>query len=78
MGDADRRQVADLLRTPEPSDGQIQAVVEAVSEMGGLDYSRARAVRLAEQADEELDRLPASPAREVLRASIAYVVDRRR
>jgi octaprenyl-diphosphate synthase len=78
MGDADRRQVADLLRTPEPSDGQIQAVVEAVSEMGGLDYARARAVRLAEQADEELDRLPASPARDVLRASIAYVVDRRR
>jgi geranylgeranyl pyrophosphate synthase len=49
-----------------------------VAEAGGLDYARARAVRLAEQADGELDRLAASPARDALRASITYVVDRRR
>ncbi len=53
-------------------------MVEAVSEAGGLDYARERALGLAEQADEELDRLPASSARDALRASIAYVVDRRR
>jgi geranylgeranyl pyrophosphate synthase len=52
--------------------------VESVAEAGGLDYARERAVRLAEQADGELDRLPPSPARDALRASIAYVVDRRR
>jgi geranylgeranyl pyrophosphate synthase len=49
-----------------------------VSDAGGLDYARERALRLAGQADEELDRLPATPARDALRASIAYVVDRRR
>jgi octaprenyl-diphosphate synthase len=78
MGGGDKRQVADLLRTPEPSDQQIHAVVDAVAEAGGLDYARGRALRLAEQADAELDRLPPSPARDGLRASIAYVVDRRR
>ena len=35
-------------------------------------------LRLAQQADAELDELPASPGREALRASITYVVDRRR
>jgi geranylgeranyl pyrophosphate synthase len=49
-----------------------------VAEAGGLDYARERALRLAEQADAELDRLSPSPARDALRASIAYVVDRRR
>jgi octaprenyl-diphosphate synthase len=78
MGEADRRRVADLLHTPEPTDAQIHAVVEAVSDAGGLEYARERALRLAEQAEEELDRLPESPARDALRASIAYVVDRRR
>ena len=78
MGETDRRRVADLLMAPEPSDEQIHAVVESVAEAGGLDYARERALRLAEQADGELDRLPPSPARDALRASIAYVVDRRR
>ena len=70
--------MAELLHTPEPTDAQIQAVVAAVADAGGLDYARERALRLAEQADGELDALPASPARDALRASITYVVDRRR
>jgi octaprenyl-diphosphate synthase len=78
MGEADRRRVADLLLAPEPTDAQIHAVVESVAEAGGLDYARERALRLAQQADGELDRLAASPAKDALRASIAYVVDRRR
>ena len=48
------------------------------AEAGGLDYARERALRLADQADLELDLLPQSAARDALRASIAYVVDRRR
>ncbi len=75
---AARREVATLMATPEPSDQQISRVIELVSETGGLDYARTRAQHLAEQADRELDALPASPAREVLRDSITYVLDRRR
>jgi octaprenyl-diphosphate synthase len=78
MAPAERREVEALMRSPEPSDAQIQAVVASVSEAGGLDYARQRAARLAQQADLELDEVPESPAREALRAGIAYVVDRHR
>jgi len=78
FGERDRARVAELLHTPEPTDDQIQAVVAAVADAGGLDYARDRALRLAEQADRELDYLAPSPARDALRASITYVVDRRR
>jgi octaprenyl-diphosphate synthase len=78
MGPPERRMVAELLTTPEPSDAQIMEVIGTVGEAGGLDYARQRALNLAERADHELDRLPSSPAREALRASIVYVVDRRR
>ena len=64
--------------TPEPGHPQIAEVVATVAEDGGLEYARERALRLAQQADGELDALPASPAREALRAAITYVVDRRR
>jgi octaprenyl-diphosphate synthase len=57
MGPAERSEVEALMRTAEPSDAQIQAVIAAVA---------------------EVDALSPSPARDALRASIAYVVDRRR
>ena len=78
MDAAERRQVDALMDRAEPNDAQIAEVIAAVAEAGGLDYARERALRLAQQADGELDVLPASPARDALRASITYVVDRRR
>jgi octaprenyl-diphosphate synthase len=77
--DASARQRVDaLMDSPEPDDAQIAEVIGAVTDAGGLDYARERALRLAQQADGELDLLPPSPARDALRASITYVVDRRR
>jgi octaprenyl-diphosphate synthase len=78
MSDAERRGVARLLQTPEPSDSQIAEVIMAVSRAGGLEYARERALRLAQTADGELELLTPSAAREALRASITYVIDRRR
>jgi geranylgeranyl pyrophosphate synthase len=78
MGEGDRRAVSRLLHSPEPSDAQIAEVILAVSNAGGLEYARERALRLAQQADAELDLLPPSAARDALRASITYVIDRRR
>jgi octaprenyl-diphosphate synthase len=78
MDEAGRREVARLLTTSEPSDSQIADVIAAVAEVGGLEYARERALRLAQQADGELEVLPTSPARDALRASITYVLDRRR
>ena len=73
-----RRQVDALMDSAEPEDARIADVVAAVTEAGGLDYARDRALQLAQQADGELDHLSPSPARDALRASITYVVDRRR
>jgi octaprenyl-diphosphate synthase len=78
MAQADRNEVDRLMSTAEPTESQIQAVIGSVAEAGGLEYARERALRLAQQADAELDELPDSPGREALRASITYVVDRRR
>jgi geranylgeranyl pyrophosphate synthase len=78
MGEGERRSVSRLLHTPEPSDAQIAEVILAVAEAGGLEYARERALRLAQQADTELDLLTPSAARDALRASITYVIDRKR
>lgn len=78
MTAAQRASVDDLMATPSPSDDQIAAVVAGVTEAGGLVVARERAEHYAECAEEELALLPASPARESLRASLTYVLDRRR
>ncbi len=77
MAESERKAVAALLRSAEPADAQIAEVIGAVARAGGLDYARERAQRLGQQADAELDVLPSSPARDALRASITYVLDRR-
>lgn len=77
MEESERKAVAVLLRSAEPADGQIAEVIGAVARAGGLDYARERAQRLGQQADTELDLLSPSPARDALRASITYVLDRR-
>jgi octaprenyl-diphosphate synthase len=78
LTDAERRAVERLLYAQAPGDDEIAAVIDAVARAGGLAYARTRAEQLGEQADAELDLLPSSPARDALRASIAYVLDRRR
>ena len=78
MDAAGRRRVEALMSSAEPNDTQIGGVIAAVTEAGGLDYARERALRLAQQADGELDALPPSRGRDALKAAITYVVDRRR
>jgi octaprenyl-diphosphate synthase len=78
MADAERRAVSRLMQTSEPDDSQIAEVIMAVSRAGGLDYARERALRLAQIAEGELELLTPSSARDALRASITYVIDRRR
>lgn len=73
-----RAEVQALMATSAPDDGLIARVIGHVAEAGGLMYARERAHRLAEQADRALDALPDTPARDTLRDSITYVLDRRR
>jgi len=78
MAPGERAQVEALMAAAEPSDPQIGGVVRAVAERGGLLYARERAQKFCAQAEAALDALPASPARETLRASLIYVLERRR
>lgn len=75
---AQRQSVEALMKDPAPDEAMIAEVVVAVSEAGGLEYARDRAQRLIAEADEALEVLPESVARETLRASLGYVLDRRR
>jgi len=77
MSDAERRQVARLMETPEPADQLVADVMRVVDAAGGLDAARQRARELAQQAELELEGLAPSSARDALRDSIAYAVERR-
>jgi len=77
MEPADRRLVGELMATPEPPDALVGDVIRRVAATGGLEYARRRALELAQQAEAELDVLPPSLARDALRDSIAYAVERR-
>jgi octaprenyl-diphosphate synthase len=72
-----RRELGALMAAPEPSEQQISRAIQLVADSGGLEYARERAHRLAAEAERELDALPQSAARETLRDSITYVLDRR-
>jgi octaprenyl-diphosphate synthase len=78
LSPAERKDVSGLMNTPEPTPNQIAVVVEHVRQAGGLDYARDRAIGHGQEAEAELEHLPEGPARELLRASITYVLDRRR
>jgi octaprenyl-diphosphate synthase len=76
---ADERHALErLLRNPAPGDDEIAGVVASVTQHGGLEQARERAQRLVQQAEEDLGVLPESAARETLRASLTYVLERRR
>ena len=78
MSAEERARVEALMDAPEPTDADIAGVVRAVTERGGLDYARDRAQKLCAEAEAALEALPSSPARETLRASLTYVLERRR
>jgi octaprenyl-diphosphate synthase len=77
MTPAQRAGVGALMANPEPDEAEIGRVVAAVTECGGLAYAQERAQSLCAHAEEALEVLPATPARETLRASLLYVLERR-
>ncbi|MBP7622166.1 MAG: polyprenyl synthetase family protein [Gemmatimonadales bacterium] len=78
LSPVERAELEALMRDPTPSDDAIASVVASVRAHGGLDYARDRAQRLILEAEEELALLPDTPARDILRASLGYVLERRR
>jgi octaprenyl-diphosphate synthase len=78
MSVAQRTQVEALMDDPQPNELEISRVVVAVTERGGLEYARERAQAFCERAETALEAIRPSPARETLRASLTYVLERRR
>lgn len=78
LGGAQRAMVERLMQAPEPDDAMIAEVIAAVAEVGGLEYARDRAQRLIAEGEAALASLPPSVARDTLRASLGYVLERRR
>ena len=62
----------------EPTDRDIEKLVEIVSENGGLDYAKEQAQMYAERAREILWDLPQSPAVTALENAVTYTVTRDR
>ncbi len=77
MTSEQRSQVERLLENPEPSDSEIAGVINAVAACGGISYARSRAQGFCASAEAALEALPATPAREQLRASLTFVLERR-
>lgn len=73
-----RADVAALMATAEPTSDQVARVVEHVRSAGGIEYARGRAQAFADAALGELESLPAGPDRELLRASVGFVMERRK
>jgi octaprenyl-diphosphate synthase len=77
LASRERQIVTDLMNTTDPGDAQVAEVIRLVEAGGGLETARRRALDLAQRAEAELTALPAGTAREALRDSIAYAVERR-
>ncbi|OYV66335.1 MAG: hypothetical protein B7Z72_11515, partial [Gemmatimonadetes bacterium 21-71-4] len=73
-----RRLVEALFADEHPTDGAIRDVMHVVADAGGIDYARRAGERYAQEADDALAAVPASPARAALADALAYVIHRRR
>ena len=73
----ERGRVEALFATEAPADDQIAEVVVLVTEAGGIEHARRRGEQFAREAEEALDGLPDTPARNALADAILYVMDRR-
>jgi octaprenyl-diphosphate synthase len=72
-----RTRVERLFAQEEPDDASIAEVVAIVAEHGGIEYAHRRGELFAEEAEETLQGLPDSAARNALSDAITYVMERR-
>jgi octaprenyl-diphosphate synthase len=79
VGTSDRERILGFFTRVDPTDEEIEEIVEIVRESGGLDYARGRARAFAAEAEAALGEVAeVGPAMDALRASVDYAVERRR
>jgi octaprenyl-diphosphate synthase len=76
MDPDERDAVERLMADPDPTDEAIQHVIHVVEHRGGIEAARARAAGFAVEAESALERLPEGPARDALRDSVTYAIER--
>ncbi|MEQ9399329.1 MAG: polyprenyl synthetase family protein [Longimicrobiales bacterium] len=76
--DEEDREIRRFFTRVDPSDDEIQGIIDIVERRGGLAYAQERARHYAEQAEEALAGLPDGPSVDALRDAVSYAVDRRR
>ena len=75
----EREEVRAFFTRLDPSDAEIEGVVNLVRSLGGLEYARSRAEAFAARAEAVLERIPAGgEAIESLRGAVRYAVERTR
>jgi octaprenyl-diphosphate synthase len=78
MSSDERKILESLMANPTPDDSTISEAIEIVDSRGGVTAARERALDMAHRAAVELEKVPPCAAREALRASITYCVERSR
>jgi octaprenyl-diphosphate synthase len=76
--DAEVREVRRFFTRLDPTDDEISRIVAIVSERGGLEYARGRALSYADLAEAALEGRADGPAAEALRGAVRYAVARTR
>ncbi|MGD8238221.1 MAG: polyprenyl synthetase family protein [Armatimonadota bacterium] len=74
--DGVRELLTQLLQGDEPSPSDIREIVSVVEDLGGVEYARRAAARLADEARTHLSVLPDSPATDALHALPDFVLQR--
>ena len=77
MRPSSRARVERLFAQEVPDDTSIAEVVAIVAEHGGIEYAHHRGELFAEEAEEALQGLPETAARNALSDAITYVMERR-
>lgn len=78
MSEVELKETRKFFTLVEPTDVDIQKMVEIVRENGGLDYAESQADKYAERAKEILWTLPSGPASKALENAVTYTVTRDR
>ena len=71
-----RRRIGKAFGVEDASPRDIEAAVEALREVGSIEYARGVADEYVERAFKQLDAVPGSPAKEELKALVEYFVKR--
>ena len=67
-----------LFSRVDPTDGEIEEVIDIVGRRGGLEYARGRAAHYAELAEVALEGLPPGDPVEALRGAVGHAIGRSR